>query len=146
MKRVYKRIIVNKGLLKETGTDFTSYLNNEVNGQLPKGEVKGVKFVSYIDEMALLPPDSGSGPVSYNALPFGITHTDVFITDTRSNLLTEPTDIRDYQNKGGGYLENFKQIDETSENDEITIRWETYGDMPICGEFIFEIHQSDCEC
>ncbi|SED21932.1 hypothetical protein SAMN04489761_4664 [Tenacibaculum sp. MAR_2009_124] len=144
MKTIYKRIKVNKGLLKYTGSDYAKFLNNEVSDQLPKGEVKGVKFISYIDEGAVIsPPDNGGG--AFNALPFGMSNTDIFITDTQSNLLTEPTDIRDYQNNGGGYSVNFKKIDEKADV-QITIRWETNGTTPICGEFIFEIDQSNCAC
>ncbi len=146
MKRTYKRIKVNKGLLKEKGTDLEKYLANETSDQLPAGEVVGLYFNSYIDENAIVTGTPQGDPQAYNALPFSVSNTDIHITDAQSQLLTEPTDIRDYQHKSGGYIQGFKKIQDTSKPTQITIRWETIGTTPICGEFVFVIEQSNCEC
>ncbi|WP_299134570.1 hypothetical protein [uncultured Tenacibaculum sp.] len=152
MKRIYKKIKINKELLKKKVTDYTPYLENEVDDILPAGEVKGVYFISYkgnVMSMPPKPPTEGPGvslaPTSPTALAL-YSNTDIFITDSRDQLLTHPTDIKDYEHMVGGYVENFKKIDVTSKNEPIKIRWETLGGSPICGEFIFVIEQLNCEC
>ncbi len=135
MKKIYKRIKINKDLLK-TNLPPEELLQNEVSDTIPTGKVIGVYFISYMPPM-----DTGmpTGETMSRLVPFGISQTDITLKDSRGHLLTETTDIKDYEHKSGGYNEGFKELDFESKNERVTISWETLGSRPICGEFIFEI-------
>lgn len=147
MKRIYKRVKVNKEIYKTQGASppLSQFLQNEVNETIPTGKVVGVYFNSYIDKGG----ESAQRVevrAAVNNVPNFLSHTDITIKDSRGHLLTETTDIKDYEHKSGGYLQGFKNIDFNSQNERITIAWETIGKMPICGEFIFEIEVDNCDC
>lgn len=159
MKKIYKRIRINKKLLKlnaepQVGHRISpaEFLTNEVNDTLPAGKVVGVYFNHYGGNMPAFPinnnPDYGEGGYgrAEYRLPYMFSHTDITLKDSRGHQLTEPTDIQDYEHKGGGYLDGFKELDFESKNEKITIAWETIGAMPICGEFIFAIEVDNCAC
>jgi len=148
MKTIFKRIKVNKELLKLGQSmgpvDFTTYLTNEVSDTIPEGKVKGVYFVSYATHGTETSAIRGSvSRFTPNTL---LSHTDITLKDSRGHLLTEPTDIRDYEHKSGGYGLGFKELDFESKNERITISWETITGLPILGEFIFIIETNNCAC
>lgn len=150
MKKIFKRIKVNKELLKldiDSNYKGINFKQNQVNDTLPKGKVIGVYFNSYVCQS--LPQEQGDTigrEIEYSRATFNfISHTDIVIKDNAGHLLTEPTDLRDFYHKNGGYNEGFKELDFNSQNERITISWETLGNQPICGEFIFEI-QAPKEC
>ncbi len=147
MKIVYHRVQVNNDLLSFTPTQpeaLKKLMTNSVTDILPKGKCQGVYFSSYVDEKMLnnSANQGGSGQM-HTALPQGLrfSHTNVRIEDTRGHLVCVPTDIKDYEHKGGGYFEGFKKIDfNPEENERIIINWEVIGKgIPPCGEFIFVI-------
>lgn len=146
MKIVYHRVQINKELLSFTPTQseaLKKLMTNSVTDILPKGECQGVYFSSYASEKTPNNSESqGGGGVSM-ALPQGLqfSHTNVRIEDTRGHLVCVPTDIKDYEHKGGGYFEGFKKLDfNPEENERIIINWEVLGKgIPPCGEFIFVI-------
>lgn len=152
MKKIYKRIKVNKELLKPSRKRRSEFLANEVHETLPAGKVIGVYFNSYVSKMPQRLDYVGE---VYNAdnvdakyrMPNFFSHTDITLKDSRGHLLTEPTDIQDYEHKGGGYIDGFKELDFESKNEKITIAWETLGGrFPILGEFIFAIEVDNCAC
>lgn len=155
MKKIFKRIKVNKDFLKlsmqpQVYRRFspTELLTNEVNDTLPAGKVIGVYFNSYVSHTGVNydyeePMYEGE---AMRLAPIPFSHTDISLKDSRGRPLTEPTDLRDYEHKGGGYPRGFKELDFESKNEKITIAWETIGGQPICGEFIFAIEQDDCSC
>ncbi|CAL2095532.1 conserved protein of unknown function [Tenacibaculum sp. 190524A02b] len=152
MKLAYKRVKVNFDLVK--GGQVKNPLENEINDTLPAGDVKGVYFISYRNTNAPIapPPSGGEGnnpQFSKQSFATGFSpysHTDIFLNDSQSRPLTEPTDIQDFYHKQGGYLKGYKELDFKSNNEQINIRWQTHAGQPICGEFIFVIEQSNCEC
>lgn len=159
MKKIYKRIRVNKKLLKlsaepqvQARLSPQEFLMNEVTDTLPAGKVVGVYFNHYggnipaFEDIGEPYIGEGSYPPNQYRMPFGFSHTDITLKDSRGHQLTEPTDIFDYEHKGGGYLDGFKVLDFESKNEKITIAWETIGAMPICGEFIFAIEVENCAC
>ncbi|WP_299833767.1 hypothetical protein [uncultured Tenacibaculum sp.] len=154
MKRIFKRIKVNKELLKLSskpvmGMDFSQYLLGETNDTIPSGKVKGVYFISYISENQISsssPVLSGGMVVSRFSPNTLISHTDITLKDSRGHLLTEPTDLKDYEHKSGGYGLGFKELDFESKNEKVTITWETLGSIPILGEFVFVIETDNCAC
>lgn len=150
MKKIFKRIKVNKDLLKIDGRivkDFNEYLENETHDTIPSGSVKGVYFISYLPDTIPTPSTGEGGLVPTNfAFPSILNHTNITLKDSRGHLLTEPTDIKDYQHKNGGYSKGFKELDFESNNERISISWETTGGIPILGEFVFIIESNSCEC
>lgn len=148
MKKIFKRIKVNKELLKlgkTKGTDFSSYLVSEKSDTIPSGKVIGVYFISYASQGTIAPPILNSGVQRFSPSTL-LSHTDITLKDSRGHLLTEPTDIQDYQHKGGGYCLGYKVLDFESKNERITIHWETVGSIPILGEFVFIIESNHCAC
>lgn len=152
MKKIYKRIKVNKELLKPNQKSREEVLSNEVHDTLPAGKVVGVYFNSYVSNVPQRPVLGGGGVeggrrnVAYR-MPNIFSHTDIILKDSRGHQLTEPTNIQDYEHKGGGYVDGFKELDFESKNEKITIAWETLGgSLPILGEFIFAIEVADCAC
>ena len=152
MKKIFKRIKVNKGLLKlddspALGKDLSQYRVNEVSDTIPSGKVKGVYFISYVSENKLSSPNMGSVPIVSRFSPSTLlSHTNITLKDSRGHLLTEPTDIQDYEHKRGGYGLGFKELDFDSNNERVTISWETITGMPILGEFVFIIESDNCAC
>ncbi len=150
MKRIFKRIKVNKELLKlDTnsflGKDFSEYLINETSDTIPSGKVTGVYFISYTSESPISPYDIGDNYLTFSPSTV-LSHTNITIKDSRGHLLTEPTDIQDYQHKSGGYGLGFKELDFESKNEVIFIAWETLMGTPILGEFVFVIETDNCAC
>jgi len=144
MKKIYKRIKVNKELLKlDTNGSYKNidFKQNQVNDTLPTGKIIGVYFNSYACPNL---PQATREDSKYSKATFDlVSHTDIVIKDSRGHLLTEPTDLRDFSHKSGGYNEGFKELDFNCQNERITIAWETLGNTPICGEFVFEIQAPD---
>lgn len=151
MKKIYKRIKVNKELLKlDTNGSYKNidFKQNQVNDTLPTGKVIGVYFNSYLcpnlsqaTTVETIPTRDGR---EHSKATFDlVSHTDIVIKDSRGHLLTEPTDLRDFSHKSGGYNEGFKELDFNCQNERISIAWETLGNTPICGEFVFEIQAPD---
>ncbi|CAL2114131.1 conserved hypothetical protein [Tenacibaculum sp. 190130A14a] len=149
MKKIYKRIKVNKALLKTMSSKsrlpVEDYLQSEVSDTIPTGKVIGVYYISYFPSGGIGLPHVGEGRDVMRLAPFGISQTDITLKDSRGHLLTATTDIKDYEHKNGGYNEGFKELDFESNNERVTISWETIGRQPICGEFIFEI-EAPKEC
>ena len=164
MKRIYHRVKVNEALLKpsdlvidDSTNPFKGFMSGRLNEVLPSGTLKGVYFQPYFSKEQKqntgFPGEGGGeggfsgGGTSSNTLPFVWGHTDIAIKDAKGRDVSElPTDIQDFYHKGGGYLDGFKKIDLESDSDtQISISWDTYGDKPICGEFIFYIEEN-CEC
>lgn len=146
MKKIFKRIKVNKELLEFNGKavkDFSSYLESSVNDTLPEGKVKGVYFISYVSKKQIDTTQIGGGRFTPSTL---LSHTNITLKDSRGHSLTEPTDIQDYEHKNGGYSKGFKELDFESSNERVTISWETMGGVPILGEFVFIIETDNCAC
>ena len=150
MKRIFKRIQINKELLKLNPLvkDFSEYLENETHDTIPSGKVKGAYFISYLPDSLPTTISSGEGGVINPnfSLATMLSHTNITLKDSRGHLLTEPTDIKDYEHKNGGYGLGFKELDFQSSNERITIAWETITGTPILGEFVFIIESDNCGC
>ncbi len=152
MKKIFKRIKVNKELLRldaspNIGDDFSNYLINTQSDTIPTGKVKGVYFISYVSQNPVSSPILGGGNTISRFSPSTLlSHTNIILKDSRGHLLTEPTDIQDYQHKSGGYPLGFKELDFESKNERISISWETIVGTPILGEFIFVIETDNCAC
>lgn len=152
-KIIFSRVDINKDLLgfdfsafdkdKSIKENFAGYFLDEVSANLPKGKVIGVKFNSYVDENSF--NDYYKDYDSKDA--FIIGRTEIMLKDSRSLLLVDPSDIKDFKIQGGGYLKDFKKVSiELEVNEPIKIEFNTTGNiMPICGEFIFAI-EDKCGC
>lgn len=149
MKKIYKRIQVNKELLKlnaeSNELSLDDFLSNEVNETLPAGKVIGVYFISYKNASESPINEEYIGE-SMRSAPINFSYTEITIKDSRGHQLTEPTELRDYKHKDGGYISGFKLLNFESKNEKITISWETINAIPICGEFVFAIEVSNCNC
>lgn len=159
MKKIYHRIQVNKDLLSIDNSPtmrqtLSDVLVGSITDTLPKGKLTGVYFLNYIESNPSIskPPITvGGGGVQAMAMPntvnFLTSHTNIRIEDTRGRLITEPTDIRDYDRKNWN-AKGYKEISlDLETNEQITINYETIGDsFPICGEFIFVIEDNSCAC
>lgn len=156
MKKIYHRVQINKSLLlvddsPAISQKLTNALTGSVSDTLPKGKLTGIYFLDYMKKNPT--PNSPSvvgGGVSM-AMPssasFMCSHTNIRIEDTRGRLVTEPTDIQDYERKSWN-SKGYKEVDlDLEANEQITINYETVGDsFPLCGEFIFVIEDNSCAC
>lgn len=157
-KTIYRRFKINKELLnKDKATlqnNIANYLRGEQSDTLPKGKLIGIHFNSYvktldtwsaIDYQDEYYPTTGTNVPDLNA--FICSHTDIRIEDTHGRLISEPTDLRDYNRANWG--NSGKRITPFSflHNEQITVKWDTLGNaFPPCGEFIFTIEQEiSCE-
>ena len=151
MLRVYKRVKINEDLLGNASleVDFENstnplqpYLRGKQSVTLPAGKLVGITYNPYQLELEEVQEQQ-----YYNKQAFLYSQTDIKIYDTNGRDITEETDISDYRHKGGGHLVGFKNVWMDLDCDKkITIEYNTIGRKPICGEFVFTIEQSNCEC
>jgi len=172
MLRVYHRVKVNTELLnlntaeidtEDYNNPLLKYLKGYEKTTIPAGLIVGVTFNPYEFNKAYFEDtsSSGSGSNSEGGLSpvviassvvnnepmswFG--QTDIRMLDSQGREITTETDISDYRHKSGGHIDGFKNIHmKNKEDSSVKITWETLGNEPICGEFVFIIQQENCEC
>lgn len=152
MLKAYHRTQVNPELLKhgEDGenVDLTQYLRGTVTDVLPKGRIIGLYYIPYTKELdawsAIDYQVNPTSPEQLMATPqdrsFICAHTNIRVEDTRGHLITEPTDLKDYERKNWN-ASGYKELDfPIEQNEQITINYEALGDsFPPCGEFVYVI-------
>lgn len=154
--KTYHRTKLNPELLNHGKDSFTDdlkdYLRGTITDILPKGKIVGVYFIPYVkklDTWTAIDYQNAEAPSNVPAgIPNGVpqdiaficSHTDIRIEDTRGHLITEPTDLKDYERKNWN-SKGYKEVEfECESNEQITINYEAMGDaFPPCGEFIFVI-------
>lgn len=151
-KIIAHRTQVNPELLQHGEASFTESLDTFKKGTvtdvLPKGKLLGMYYLSYVKELdawsaidykKATDPD-GTAPKDK---AFVCSHTNVRIEDTRSHLITIPTDIQDFSRKNWN-AKGYKEIDfDFNENEQIVINYDAVGDAyPLCGEFVFIIEET----
>ncbi len=172
MLRIYHRVKVNTELLNLNTaeideTDYNNplvkYLKGNERTTVPAGLIVGVTFNPYEFNKAYFEDTSPSGSVSnsegglspvviasssVNDEPISwFGQTDITMRDSQGREVTTATDISDYRHKSGGHIDGFKNIHMKNKEDAtVKIAWETLGNEPICGEFVFIIQQENCEC
>ncbi|WP_233898135.1 hypothetical protein [Tenacibaculum piscium] len=164
IKTIYHRFKINKELLnKDKATlqnTIANYLRGEQNDTLPKGKLIGIHFNSYVktlDTWTAIDYQDGTDPQATPLLATGTnvpdlnaficSHTDIRIEDTHGRLMSEPTDLKDYNRANWGNAGKRITPFNLVHNEQITIKWDVLGnDFPPCGEFIFTIEQEiSCE-
>ncbi|CAM1374401.1 conserved protein of unknown function [Tenacibaculum litopenaei] len=159
MLTVYHRVKVNEKLLdaksrqvdrNNPSSPFEKYLKGYEKTTIPAGVVVGVTYNDYnvplIPSRPTTPGEGGqSAPIPQGPAFYG--QTDIRISDSQNREITEVTDISDFRHKSGGHLPGFKNIHMDNKSDStVKIEFETIGNKPICGEFVFRIEQTKCEC
>ncbi|MCD8405789.1 hypothetical protein [Tenacibaculum dicentrarchi] len=158
-KQIYHRLKINKELLKldkaTLKNTIGNYLRDEQSDTLPKGKLISIHFNSYVntlDTWTAIDYQDGTDPQTTPLLATGTnvpdlnaficSHTDIRIEDTHGRLLTEPTDLKDYNRSNWGELGARVTPFKLTHNEQITVKWDTLGNaFPPCGEFIFTIQQ-----
>ncbi len=154
MGLLYNRIQINPELLEKNNSEITmaDYKQGRAVGTLPKGKLKGIYYLSYIQALGAWEKIDYQEPVpSSSASPeqksFIVGHTDITIKDTRGRLVTDVADLRSYERR---YMveKDAKCISfDLDHNESIRIDWDAQGhDFPPCGEFVFIIEETECVC
>ncbi|MFL0063730.1 hypothetical protein [Tenacibaculum maritimum] len=175
-QHIYHRVKINAELLEldklntpivSGRNPLESFLRKSTKTTLPEGKCIGVTWNPYPVKEVLQktiqegrregfppppppPPPAPDRPSSGN--PNGDStikwsQTDIIITDSKTRKITTETDVSDFRHKGGGHLIGFKNIKMENDADStIKIEWQTLGEIPICGEFVFLIEEENCEC